>query len=374
MSRAQQTEGTAGMYPFRTQSPAQHPAIPCPYASSQGAASPFHAHITSMPSSHDCPFAWSEAEFSPLLETDIDPGLREAGLELYEEAARELASRYPQAWPEFTYERFAWAAGMVQSRTFHLQATNWVTGGTSDGCELYLLPGIDMVNHSSQAEQRSTELRFTPDRTAGGERIPGEFTMLASRAISSGEEILFTYGDLSDTELLHTYGFVEGLDVPRSQGQACVQLADVLIGCGGARAQRGASGSDRCACEAIRAYLAPADAFQVSVAGSIPPTGLLFAVQMLLGGKKDLQTICERFEAWDPQDADTEQPKPLAVKKEHLAAVGAALESARARVSAAIEGLQPDAALRARAAWTLCMLQHRVLEKVKQAVEQAAES
>ncbi|KFM22567.1 hypothetical protein F751_4211 [Auxenochlorella protothecoides] len=260
-----------------------------------------------MPSSHDCPFAWSEAEFSPLLETDIDPGLREAGLKLYEEAARELASRYPQAWPEFTYERFAWAAGMVQSRTFHLQATNWVTGGTSDGCELYLLPGIDMVNHSSQAEQRSTELRFTPDRTAGGERIPGEFTMLAFRAISSGEEILFTYGDLSDTELLHTYGFVEGLD-------------------------------------------------------------------MLLGGKKDLQTICERFEAWDPQDAETEQPKPLAVKKEHLAAVGAALESARARVSAAIEGLQPDAALRARAAWMLCMLQHRVLEKVKQAVEQAAES
>lgn len=69
MSRAQQTEGTAGMCPFRTQSPAQHPAMPCPYASSQGAASPFHAHITSMPSSHDCPFAWSEAEFSPLLET-----------------------------------------------------------------------------------------------------------------------------------------------------------------------------------------------------------------------------------------------------------------------------------------------------------------
>lgn len=101
----------------------------------------------------------------------------------------------------------------------------------------------------------------------------------SARAISSGEEILFTYGDLSDTELLHTYGFVEGLDVPRSQGQACVQLADVLTGCGGARAQRGASGSDRCACEAIRAYLAPADAFQVSVAGSIPPTGLLFAVQ-----------------------------------------------------------------------------------------------
>lgn len=141
---------------------------------------------------------------------------------------------------------------------------------------------------------------------------------------------------------------------------------------------------------------------------------------MLLGRKKDLQTICDRFEAWDPQgaqvavrsfllsrppvvlapagmqqcwlslqepaseasnrslntssDADAEQPKPLAVKKEHLAAVGAALESACARVSAAIKGLQPDAAPRARAAWMLCMLQHRVLEKVKQAVEQAAES
>lgn len=187
------------------------------------------------------------SSLTPFPAADIDPGLREAGLELYEEAARELASRYPRAWPEFTYERFAWAAGMVQSRTFHLQATNWVTGGTSDGrlergrkgagrckglalslsarspracslfepsqhrvdslgmrwstkarsrglhstppqhprhlfhtgCELYLLPGIDMVNHSSQAEQRSTELRFTPDRTAGGERIPGEFTMLA---------------------------------------------------------------------------------------------------------------------------------------------------------------------------------------------------
>lgn len=73
------------------------------------------------------------SSLTPFPAADIDPGLREAGLKLYEEAARELASRYPQAWPEFTYERFAWAAGMVQSRTFHLQATNWVTGGTSDG-------------------------------------------------------------------------------------------------------------------------------------------------------------------------------------------------------------------------------------------------
>lgn len=36
---------------------------------SQGPASPFHAHIASLPATHDCPFAWSEAEFLPLLET-----------------------------------------------------------------------------------------------------------------------------------------------------------------------------------------------------------------------------------------------------------------------------------------------------------------
>ena len=36
----------------------------------------------------------------------------------------------------------------------------------------------------------------------------------AARDISAGEEVLHTYGDLSDAELLQTYGFIEHLDEP----------------------------------------------------------------------------------------------------------------------------------------------------------------
>lgn len=47
--------------------------------------------------------------------------------------AERLGQRFPSAWPDLTYELFCWAAGMVQSRTFHLRASNWVTNEETEG-------------------------------------------------------------------------------------------------------------------------------------------------------------------------------------------------------------------------------------------------
>ncbi len=151
------------------------------------------------------------------------------------------------------------------------------------GRELYLIPGIDMLNHSSAPAARNTALQFRPAVTGGdgGAACSGAFCMAAGaqlhllsvqpwscydldsyatpnlislqqlntsilevllvlrdaevaafmsayvcmrrvctvagcagRAIAAGEQVLHTYGDLSDAALLQTYGFVETLPPP----------------------------------------------------------------------------------------------------------------------------------------------------------------
>lgn len=88
----------------------------------------------------------------------MDPELLESTEAMYRAAKESLADRFTRVWPGFTKEAFCWAAGMVQSRTFHLRATRGIAVETHDEEEVYLLPGIDMVNHVSHPEQVSAEL------------------------------------------------------------------------------------------------------------------------------------------------------------------------------------------------------------------------
>jgi len=73
-----------------------------------------------------------------------------------------VVQAHPDVWPPDCcgLKDFEWALGSVQTRAFHLQANNWLTGAVSDGSQLYLIPGIDMLNHSSDPARRSTELRM----------------------------------------------------------------------------------------------------------------------------------------------------------------------------------------------------------------------
>jgi hypothetical protein len=100
--------------------------------------------------------------------------------------------------------------------------------------ELYLIPAIDMLNHSSTPSLRNTSLalvRSEAEVTLGDgqkRRFKDFFSMKAERDIPAGCQVLHTYGDLSDAQLVQTYGFI---DAP-----------PVLPGAAAAAAAKGAKG------------------------------------------------------------------------------------------------------------------------------------
>lgn len=52
----------------------------------------------------------------------------------------------------------------------------------------------------------------------------------AERAIPAGEEILHTYGDLSDAQLIQTYGFLEQLPAPNPHNYALISYRLLVDG------------------------------------------------------------------------------------------------------------------------------------------------
>lgn len=97
------------------------------------------------------------------------------GAELHGKTAREthaeivepLMLSHAGLWPEHvrSFAAFAHALGMVQSRTFHLHAENWLTGSTSDGevCCLTVSPATHCTWHMKCARKCANCYRSMPD-------------------------------------------------------------------------------------------------------------------------------------------------------------------------------------------------------------------
>jgi len=64
----------------------------------------------------------------------------------------------------------------------------------------FLLPVIDLLNHSADEKLKATTLQR--------DSATGDFCMVAERDVNKGEEILHSYGDLTASQLLQTFGFV----------------------------------------------------------------------------------------------------------------------------------------------------------------------
>lgn len=104
------------------------------------------------------------------------------------------------------------------------------------GSDLYLITGIDMINHSSFPHKRSSSLQLVTQPLAVRCGEPPEeltldafFSMKAERDIAEGEQILHTYGELSDAQLLLTYGFVDieaGVAAPPAAGNPSGQAPE----------------------------------------------------------------------------------------------------------------------------------------------------
>ena len=98
--------------------------------------------------------------------------------------------------PEFwnlemqTFDHFRRALALVLSRGFHDHSMEGP----------HLVPVVDLLNHHCQKACTCPSLEYSGDKF--------QFRMYAHRDIEAGEEVYNTYGDLSDAQLLRSYGFV----------------------------------------------------------------------------------------------------------------------------------------------------------------------
>lgn len=185
----------------------------------KAAMSRYAPYLATLPPSHNSLVTWTDQQLSLLNGTALEDRGGKRCPEIYTQEVLPIITSHASVWPleACDLEAFTWALGMVQSRAFHLSsATDRVTGSSdsSNNTCLYLIPAVDMLNHSSSQDRRCTELQLIKVGPAiQGAAAPREFFyMEAQRDIAKGEEILHSYGDLSDAQLLHTFGFVELVD------------------------------------------------------------------------------------------------------------------------------------------------------------------
>ena len=137
---------------------------------------------------------------------------------------------------EHYYNLFEKACSCISTRGFHLRNNNVsplssatpIHGSTLKNDEEknysgpFLLPFIDLLNHSSSSSIKCTTLQRGKPPI---ESLPlskslnkqESFFMIAERDIKCGEEILHSYGDeLTSTQLLQTFGFVEDANIQRA--------------------------------------------------------------------------------------------------------------------------------------------------------------
>lgn len=121
----------------------------------------------------------------------------------------------PQPCPKQEWQRFEYACQALSTRSFHLDAesdTNAAFGRTGNKVHPgpYILPVIDLVNHSYRSEQATIEPSQKSTCSSTRVQLVDDcFCMIAERDLFPGEEVLHSYGDqLCSSQFLASYGFV----------------------------------------------------------------------------------------------------------------------------------------------------------------------
>ncbi|MEW5304249.1 MAG: hypothetical protein WDW36_006873 [Sanguina aurantia] len=182
----------------------------------RGKESPFREYLASLPQEVDCLLSWSKEDKDELKGTAIDDEGREQTQAFFAREALPVISARPDLWPApwNSVSRFGQVAGVAQSRAFHMEESNWVTGSAKESSNLYLLPAVDMINHASDPSRRNailSKLNQPMSKVVGGaeQAVEWAFCVTAECDIPAGQEVLHSYGDLGDAALLQTYGFVD---------------------------------------------------------------------------------------------------------------------------------------------------------------------
>ena len=112
-------------------------------------------------------------------------------LQTYNKLFPHLIVAYPDIFPEAwcTWEKFLWAVGMLDSRTFKIRI---------DGIlQVVAIPLVDMLNHSFTNSLGNASFNHESRRVQ----------LISTRNSNKGDELTITYGPHSNAELLLFYGF-----------------------------------------------------------------------------------------------------------------------------------------------------------------------
>ncbi|KAG2454038.1 hypothetical protein HYH02_001079 [Chlamydomonas schloesseri] len=226
----------------------------------RGGESGWAAYVGTLPAScPDCLLNWSKEEKKDLEGTVLEELGPDPAADAFKRHVAPILAARRDLWPRQAAEvaeaadatdadlaLFVRVAGLVQSRAFHLEAQNWVSGAKEiskldgGGTQVFLLPGIDMINHSHNPARRNAHLQRLnvaeaaaaklTEAAGAPEGVEAYFVMRADKPIAAGEEVLHTYGNLSDAQLLQTYGFLDSEDdfaqLPSGSGASGSQQAE----------------------------------------------------------------------------------------------------------------------------------------------------
>ncbi|GIL42224.1 hypothetical protein Vafri_273 [Volvox africanus] len=176
----------------------------------RGSASPWASYVVTLPPScPDCLLNWSDQEKQELAGTSLEQSGPDPASDVYRRHVAPILAVRKDLWPGLEAAEaadrgadpgltaFLRAAGLVQSRAFHLEAENWVSGAKEisrledGGTQVFLLPGIDMINHSHNPARRNAHLeRLNLAQAAAAKLLDGAASAEAP-SLPAGVEAVF---------------------------------------------------------------------------------------------------------------------------------------------------------------------------------------
>lgn len=179
----------------------------------RGSASDFAPYVGALPKTLDSPLFWSAEELRELAGTQLldnaasyDSYLRS----VYEDLSTGLFQTYPDVFPLdfFDEASFRWAFGILRSRALP----------PCEGANIALVPGIDMINHSTLSGAKWSANGGIAGAVAGlfgggGKDGGGAMRVDAlDGALKAGEPLLVNYApNGTDSQFALDFGFVDAV-------------------------------------------------------------------------------------------------------------------------------------------------------------------
>ncbi|KAH3759202.1 N-lysine methyltransferase SETD6 [Pelomyxa schiedti] len=157
-----------------------------------------------LPVNYSTPYFWSDGELEYLSGTDVVESMDVRNLKkTFTNSVQPIIDKHPDCFTaSHTFQDFLKWGSCVTSRSFSAHPT--YSGPV-------MVPMADMLNHKTGFCNAHLENHSCEDR----------LFMVLQKDVAPGEEIFNTYGDLSNSELLRCYGFV---DTPNSFDKVSIDL------------------------------------------------------------------------------------------------------------------------------------------------------